>query len=442
MANGNPPSSEARTATPTPASDPQGAAAREALLRRFQPCLRYDSLESYFADSAEIWVANPHSRLSDASGKTIATAADGLSLAYLHPERYPTGQEAARGDFIEQTRSDYGRQYRDLRTARPELRNVVYARTVERHARLWLQYWLFYFFNDYQLAWGIGVHEGDWEMIELRMKSQGDQRLSFESAEPEIAVYAQHSFCEIRPWAAVARLAQEQTKEDVPVTDGAEDRPLVFVGRGSHASFFEPGFHSTDFYDITDGKRRPKNDARLEVIDDPAPDWLRWPGRWGGKRAGGNGPAAPCAQSQWGDPEKLMKRSPRVRNKEPAPDAPRVMARRRRGRLLLEFDFRATPQPPRWLVATVNSQDEKKVPPQAHSFGVEDVLLGSLDTRIQLHQEKHYDVSIAVVDREDRPTAAQIVTFGPTKGLKGLRGRVGAACGRFIHLIRLATGRK
>ena len=419
-------------------SDPQPTDERTALLERFQPCLRYDSLESYFADSAEIWVANPHCRLSDARGKTIASAADELSLAFLKPDRYPNGQTVEPTDFTESTDGDYSGQYSELREAHPEFRNVVYGRTVESDGRLWLQYWFFYYFNDYQLAWGIGVHEGDWEMIQLRMKPPAREGAA---PDPDIAVYAQHNFCEIRSWPDVKRLAEEQAKEESAVTPGAEDRPLVFVGRGSHASFFETGFHETDFYDVTNGKRKPKT-ARLEVIAEAPPDWLRWPGRWGGRRAGGNGPQAPISQSQWEDPEKLMKRSPRVRRRERAPDAPRVMARRRRGRLLLEFDFRATPEPPRWLVVTVNSADEKGVPPHAHSFGVEDVMLGSLDTRIELDPKKHYDVSLAVVDKQDRPTAAEVVVFGPSQGWKGLRGRIGAALGRFVHLIRLATGRQ
>lgn len=275
---------------------------RTRLLQRFQPCLRYDSLETYFADSAEIWLANPHSRLSQAHGKTIASAADELSLSFLRPKRYPNGQTVEPTDFIESTSGDYRRQYAELRTAHRDFRNVLYARSAESRSRLWLQYWFFYFFNDYQLAWGIGVHEGDWEMIQLRMIGQAGERAELESAEPEIAVYAQHNFCEVRPWPDVKRLAGEQRAAGVPVTAGAEHRPLIFVGRGSHASFFEPGFHSTDFYDITDGKRKPKREARLEVIGDPPPAWLSWPGRWGGSRAGGRGPEAPCSQSQWDQP--------------------------------------------------------------------------------------------------------------------------------------------
>ena len=423
---------------PVEAGEP--AVRHAELLRRFQPRLRYDSLETYFADSAEIWLANPRCRLVDREGTTIATPAEGLSLSFLGPARYPNGRPVDRGDFTESTDADYQGIYGRLRKAHEDFRNVIYARSVETDGALWLQYWFFYFFNDYQLAWGIGVHEGDWEMIQLRMKPPAEE--GAEPIEPELAVYAQHNFCEVRPWSDVRRLAEEQAKDGGTPEPGAEDRPLVYVGRGSHASFFEPGYHETDFYDVTNGERCSKRDARLELVGDPPPAWLSWPGRWGGKRAGGNGPEAPCSQSQWDDPEKLIKRSPRVRRLERAPEAPRVMARRRRGRLLLEFDFRATPEPPRWLVVTVNSSDEKGVPPRAHSFGIEDVSMGSLATRIELDGRKHYDVSLAVVDKADRPTAAEIVIFGPSTGWKGIRGRIGAAFGRLVHLVRLATGRQ
>jgi hypothetical protein len=34
----------------------------DALLRRFPPRLHYDSMEQFFADSAEQWTANPGKR--------------------------------------------------------------------------------------------------------------------------------------------------------------------------------------------------------------------------------------------------------------------------------------------------------------------------------------------------------------------------------------------
>ena len=97
----------------------------------------------------------------------------------------------------------------DIRAAHPEFRNVVYGRTVHAGAELWLQYWFFYFLNDYQLAWGIDVHEGDWEMIQLRFPAG--------ASEPDAAVYAQHTFCEIRDWGDVRHLADEKREAGEPV---------------------------------------------------------------------------------------------------------------------------------------------------------------------------------------------------------------------------------
>jgi hypothetical protein len=280
------------------------------------------------------------------------------------------------------------------------------------------------------LAWGIDVHEGDWEMIQLRLPP-GD-------SEPDAAVYAQHTFCEIRPWPDVRRLAQEKQAAGTPLEPGDADRPLVFAGRGSHASFFEPGYHPTDFYDVTDGKRSSPTGARLEIVDDD-PSWLRWPGHWGGDRTGYAGPSAPSKHAQWTDPEALLKDA-RVHTPELPPDAPRVWARRRRNKLLLEFDYSRMTEPPKRLVATVNSADEKDTPPYVYRFALKRVLLGSLQTSIPLEPAKHYDVRTAIVDADDRPTAAKVTLFAPSTGFRGFLGRVGAAFGRLVHLLRLAFG--
>jgi len=400
-----------------------------ALLKRFQPCLRYDSLEGYFADAAQEWTANPGNRLCRKDGKVIATTGNGLSLDFLDT-RYPNGEEARPDDYVEAADDDYGHQYAGLRSAHPDFRNVMYGRGVPSHTGLWLQYWFFYFLNDYQLAWGIDVHEGDWEMIQLRLPSG--------ESEPDAAVYAQHTFCEIRPWPEVRRLAQEKQAAGASLEPGDADRPLVFAGRGSHASFFEPGYHATDFYDVTDGRRSSPTGAKLEIVDDE-PSWLRWPGHWGGDRTGYAGPSAPTEHVQWADPEALLKEA-RVHTPEPPPDAPRVWARRRRNKLLLEFDYSRMTDPPKRLVATVNSADEKDTPPYVYRFALKRVLLGSLQTSIPLEPAKHYDVRTAIVDAEDRPTAAKVTLFAPSTGLRGLLGRIGAAFGRLVHLIRLAFG--
>ena len=132
-----------------------------------------------------------------------------------------------------------------LRIAHPELNNVIYGHAIEANGRLWLQYWLWYFYNDYQLSFALGTHEGDWEMVQLRMDA--------EAGHPDVAVYAQHRYGEVRPWDEVETLG---------------DRPVVYVARGSHASYFEAGFHQTEaWYDLADGKRRMKHRPALEILE-------------------------------------------------------------------------------------------------------------------------------------------------------------------------------
>jgi hypothetical protein len=143
------------------------------LLRRHQPGVKYDSMEQYFADSAEQWLVNPGNELrradtGNARGEVLATGAQ-LTLAFLAAEKYGSGAEVRDTDLIGDPHRNYREQYVALRQARPDLKNRMYGHAVEEGGRLWLQYWLYYFYNDYNLALGIGLHEGDWEMVQLRM---------------------------------------------------------------------------------------------------------------------------------------------------------------------------------------------------------------------------------------------------------------------------------
>jgi len=352
-----------------------------------------------------------------------------LSLSFLGP-RYPDDAPASKDDYIESAEDDYSRQYAELREAHEEFRNFIYGRAVPEDESLWLQYWFFYFLNDYQLAWGIDVHEGDWEMIQLRLERGGE--------EPLEAVYAQHTFCEIRAWEQVRRLSQENEEDGATPEPGDGDRPLVYVGRGSHASFFEPGYHQTDLYDITDGKRRPKHPTHLVDVTRP-PGWLLWPGRWGGSRTGYKGPDAPCRHDPWGSPKSLLAKA-RPNPAEEPPGAPRLRITRRRGRLAVDFDGSRLELPLKRLTVTVNSADEPGTPPRPFRFAISEVESGSLQTRIELARDKHYDIRVAVVDIKDRPTAAKIFLFGPRNPLLSLRRHITGFVGRLLHGIRHALG--
>src|ERR1700712_1019458 len=176
---------EARRVSANPASD--------ALLARHAPVVRYDAQEPYFADSAAEWTDNPGNELIRADGTVLAEATptsgvEQLSLGLLRATVYPDGKTATPGDRINNPAKDYVTQARALH-AEPQYRNQMYGHAATgSDGRLWLAYWFFYFYNDYNLVGDLfpaGLHEGDWEMIQLRIGPDGQT--------PDLAVYAQHS---------------------------------------------------------------------------------------------------------------------------------------------------------------------------------------------------------------------------------------------------------
>jgi hypothetical protein len=188
----------------------------------------------------------------------------------------------------------------------------VYGHAAEgSDGRIWLSYWFFYAYNDYTLIGpfiGAGRHEGDWEMVQLR--------LAEDATTPDLALYTQHSHVAARDWDQVER-------------QGAH--PVIYVARGCHASYFSPGWHWTGvWFDRADGKGPPAP-LELEVISDgdPSSHWVRWPGRWGATVPGhglgqllgldASSPHGPGHQRQWRDPAKLLdgvkpRRPPRRRS--------------------------------------------------------------------------------------------------------------------------------
>ena len=385
-------------------------ATHDDLLRRFQPALRYDSNEQFFADSAAQFTEAPGIELrrapsaAGAPGAIIARSAPvagepKLTLAFLGPQTYGNGTQVQRTDVIGLQGQDYRARYVRLRTARPDLSNRIYGHAVEAGGRVWLQYWMWYFYNDYQLAFGFGTHEGDWEMVQLRMGAGG---------QPDVAVYAQHGSGQRRAWADVEKLASDH------------DRPVVYVARGSHGAYFEPGYHPTDaWYDIADGKR-PAPRLALEAVDDAAHAWLRWPGFWGdtapsnGSVLESHSPTGPGARTVWRNPASLLDRATTAAVQTPPP-APAVrITRGRDNRLEIAYDVAHRHDPPRALVVTVNSREEHGVPPVTHTF--EDLPAGSgtLSSDIVLDPARHYDIySSAVAGDPPVPSASTLVELGP-----------------------------
>ncbi|HTN24046.1 MAG TPA: hypothetical protein VL120_08675 [Solirubrobacteraceae bacterium] len=378
------------------------------LIARFQPALRYDSNEQFFADDAAQFTDAPGIELRRAatvlaSAQPAAGKEPKLTLAFLGPATYGNGLAVEKADIISVRGKDYRAQYVKLRQARPDLNNRLYGRAVEVNGRIWLQYWAWYFYNDYQLALGFGTHEGDWESVQFRVGIDGDV--------PDVAVYAQHRNGERRDWADVEKLP------DNP------DTPVVYVARGSHAAYFEAGYHETEaWYDVADGKR-PAPKLALEIVDDAEHAWLRWPGRWGDTTPRDrkldldqSSPTGPGTKRHWRNPDSLLDnaKKPILRATPRAPDV--LITRGKGNRLQIDYDFSARAVPQRALVVTVNSRNEQGVPPKTYTFEeVATTPKGRLvPAGVTLHPARHYDVYASTVAGDPpQPSASQLTEIDP-----------------------------
>ena len=170
--------------------------------------------------------------------------------------------------------------------------NVTYARVVEQDETVILQYWLFYYFNNWN-----NNHEADWELVQLTWDASSVERAL--QKEPKTISLSQHSTGEKARWTD-AKLHREG------------DRPLVFVAAGSHANYFAPrvymglgsGGDGVGCDDASGSTERTPLTAVLlpntvKSISDPFA-WLSFKGYWG-EQAGPEheGASNPVTKQNW-----------------------------------------------------------------------------------------------------------------------------------------------
>jgi hypothetical protein len=356
------------------------------LLRRFSPVLRYDTHEAFFADHPETFAGLPSVTLN---GRR-------LTLADLPGDRGSGDRRCASDDHLADSDRDYRRQARAGHDD-PLLRDRIFGRVArDRDGRRWLQYWFFYLYNDAGLGGRFGLHEGDWEMIQLRLPDGGD--------EPDLAVYAQHDYAQRRPWLEVER-------------DGGDGPPIVYPARGTHASYFQRGVHRTPaWWDIADGDGLHVRPQLIEIADPPEP-WLLWPGRWGDTRPrvpplDSWSPRGPGCHAQWDDPAALLAK---VREHEQIapPDTPPVRLRRDGPRMRIDFDFGglAGPAAPDRLVLTIASPGEGT--PIVETLVVDTLVQGTVFTRRALDPQRTYSVQVSTIAGDGLPTKPTATVLGP-----------------------------
>ncbi|MBA2452869.1 MAG: hypothetical protein H0V47_06835 [Chloroflexia bacterium] len=116
-------------------------------------------------------------------------------------------------------------QYAEIMSRRPEY--VYYGRVVREGGYIILHYLFFYAMNDWRTSFhGVNDHEADWEQMFVYLAEQPDGLPA-----PEWIAYASHDYTGDnlrRRW-------------DDPTITREGDHPVVFVGAGSHSSYFERG---------------------------------------------------------------------------------------------------------------------------------------------------------------------------------------------------------
>jgi hypothetical protein len=283
--------------------------------------------------------------------------------------------------------------------ARPGYANQIYGRAVtDTSGALWLQYWFFYYYNNKAFLF-VGLHEGDWEMIQLRLGAND---------EPDVAAYAQHAGGERCAWSDV----EHDTGPDGEV-------PVVYSARGSHASYFRRGTYPEapivpDYNDAGGPRVRPE----LTVLSDDAPAWVGWPGRWGSTRAeigplGADSPRGPRQHGAWRDPLAFYNSAGQARElglaagrELPVPPAPTITARRVGDRARVGYRFPPAPPDapvPARLVVSVDGHGDGR-PPATGSWPVS-AAPGEIEFPLKL-QDRDYTIRASAAAKDGLTSAA------------------------------------
>jgi hypothetical protein len=263
------------------AADSERGADDVALLRAYEPIVRYNRGELFYPAAVEGYLAEcdllvgtteddtrvlvPHGSVTAASLATftpppgeslylrfVQRPLGGVELARwrLRPERVRfsapgrlarvglfarlidagfTASLLLRGSVPGGTAAAAQIKYEAMRAADP--RYVYHGRVVREHGWICLQYLFFYCMNDYRSTfYGVNDHEADWE---------------------QVFIYLEDAPVGPRPvWIAAA--AHDYTGDELrrrwddPTIEKAGDHVVINAGAGSHASYFERGEYLTE----------------------------------------------------------------------------------------------------------------------------------------------------------------------------------------------------
>jgi hypothetical protein len=175
--------------------------------------------------------------------------------------------------------------------------SVVYAHVAtqaDRPDQLALQYWFFWYFNDWN-----NKHEGDWEGIQLLFDAATAEEAL--ETEPVSVGYSRHHGGEEYGW-------------ESDELERVDTHPVVYPSNGSNGSYFAAelflGRSGAEGFgcDDTSGPHAavdPDVVVLPDKVDDPADPlaWLMFEGRWGERQDGSfNAPHGPIGADRWDEP--------------------------------------------------------------------------------------------------------------------------------------------
>ncbi len=110
--------------------------------------------------------------------------------------------------------------------------HVYHGRVVEESGWVVLQYWFFYLYNNWRSRFnGANDHEADWEMVCIYLAPNGNEELH-----PEWVAFASHDY----------QGDDLRRRWDDPEVQKVDEHPVIYAGAGSHASYFTAGEYLTE----------------------------------------------------------------------------------------------------------------------------------------------------------------------------------------------------
>jgi hypothetical protein len=228
------------------------------LAQTYAPVLYFEGEEQVYPVTATYHIdrSNLNQSVNDTGILIDANPTAGVLGTYTDPDA---------GYYLDNTQGnvDDDRIIDDYKTVEDALGYTVYAHVFSSGGRTMVQYWLFYAFNRGDL----NTHEGDWEMIQVILGTDGV---------PQAAMYSQHISGQQAPWDEVQK---------------SSTHPKVYVARGSHANYFRSYQGSLGLASDhvgKNGKILEPDDYTIVMLGERGAGnhptelaWLDFAGRWG-----------------------------------------------------------------------------------------------------------------------------------------------------------------